>query len=159
MFNLKRIKKAVDVSKKVNPKQIYNATATYLENMTNDAISLAKSKGLNPADAQNETMLVTSTYINKANNLTKNGYVPTASYQDPTTGTIAISYINHATPGGQDVRVLKFHPGVDNEFEETSEASFNREVQQKALGNFASNLNVKGSKTSASFIENQNPKK
>lgn len=144
---------------KVNPKQIYNATASYLQKMTSDAISLAKSKGLNPVDAINETLEATSTYDKKSNNLTKNGYVPTASYQDPTTSTIAVSYINHSKPGGQDVRVLKFHPGVDKEFEETSEASFNREVQQKALGNFASNLNVKGSKTSASFIENQNPKK
>jgi hypothetical protein len=144
---------------KVNVSEINKYASNYLTTLNNDAIKEAQNRSLNVQDAQNEVMGVTSSYVDKAKTLLKDGYVPSASYQDPTTGTLAVSYINHKTPGGQDVRVLKFHPGVDSGFEELSEAAFSREVQQKALGNFASNLNRSGSKTSASFIENQNPKK
>ena len=145
---------------KINPtktdsKQTLKSVSNYLTNLANDAIALSNTQGLNPVDAQNEIMTVTSSYETKANDLIKRGYIPTTSYQDPTTGTFAVSYINHSTPGGQEVKVLKHHSGVDVGFEELSEAAFNREVQQKAFGNFASNLNTKGSKTTGSFIENQ----
>jgi hypothetical protein len=149
---------------KINPvqvdtKDVMKTTSAYLTNLANESINFAQQNGFNPTDAQNQVMEATSSYVKKANNLKNTGYVPTSTYKDPSTGTIAVSYINHSTPGGQDVKVLKFHPGVDQEFEEISEATFTREVEQKALGAFAANLNTKGSKTTGSFIENQKPTK
>lgn len=144
---------------KVDSKEVMKTTGNYLTNLADNAINFAKQRGLNVVDAQNEIMQAQSSYTTKANSLIKDGYIPTETYQDPTTGTLAVSYINHTTKGGQDVKVLKFHPGVDAEFEELSEAAFTREVQQKAFGNFASNLNTKGSKTTGTFIENQKPTK
>jgi hypothetical protein len=161
--NLSRFVKENNVAKinptKVDSKEVLKTTENYLTNLANNANRVAQENGLNPADATNEVMYAQNSYSTKTNNLIKDGYVPTGTYQDPTTGTLAISYINHSTPGGQDVKVLKFHPGVDVEFEEMSEAAFTREVEQKAFGNFASNLNTKGSKTTGTFIENQKPTK
>jgi hypothetical protein len=161
--NLSRFVRENNVAKinptKVNFKEVLKTTENYLTNLANNANRVAQENGLNPADATNEVMYAQNSYSTKTNNLIKDGYVPTGTYQDPTTGTLAISYINHSTPGGQDVKVLKFHPGVDIEFEEMSEAAFTREVEQKAFGNFASNLNTKGSKTTGTFIENQKPTK
>jgi hypothetical protein len=144
---------------KVDSKEVMKTTGNYLTNLATNAINLATQQGLNVVDAQNEIMQAQNSYTTKANSLIKDGYIPTETYQDPTTGTLAVSYINHTTIGGQDVKVLKFHPGVDAEFEELSEAAFTKEVQQKAFGNFASNLNTKGSKTTGTFIENQKPTK
>lgn len=142
----------------VDPQQVELNASAMMDRLNTKFKNLAVQEKIDPALVENNLLYVANSYKSLSSGLTSNGYVPTSSYEDPTTGTIAVSFINHALPHGQDVQVVKYHPGVDNSFEMTSEASFNREVQQKAFGNFASNLNKKGSKTAGSFIENQNPK-
>lgn len=131
----------------INNKSIDNINETHFsnQNMT-DQERIANN---------NRFMEVKASFVSKGSKLEKSGYIPSTNYTDPTTGIMAISYINHKISGGQNVVVLKFHPGVDSDVEELSEAAFNREIQQKGFGEFAAGLDPSAVNTKAAFLENQ----
>ena len=144
---VENIKKRKDFVAYINNKSIDAINETYFSNQTRT--------NQERIDNNNSFMAVKASFASKGAELEKNGYIPSTNYTDPTTGTIAVSYINHAAIGGQEVIVLKFHPGVDNNVERISEAAFNREIQQKAFGEFAANLDPSAVSTKAAFLENQ----
>ena len=144
---LENIKKRKEFVSFVNNKSIDDVNKTYFSNQTmTDQERIANN---------NSFMTVKASFASKGSELEKSGYIPSTNYTDPKTGTVAISYINHKISGGQNVIVLKFHPGVDSDVEILSEAAFNREVQQKAFGEFAAGLDPSAVNTKAAFLENQ----
>ncbi len=139
---------------KINPnasdsKYVENSTINYFNNLSKNA----KAQGIDSQAVDNQINTIASSFNDQRNSLLNNGYVQTSVYRDGK--IIGISFINHTAKSGPEVVVLKYDYSTDDNFEITSEASFNREVQQKAIGNFTSNLNKAGSKTAASFVENQ----
>lgn len=141
------INKRKDLINFINNKSIDNINETHFsnQNMT-DQERIANN---------NRFMEVKASFVSKGSKLEKSGYIPSTNYTDPTTGIMAISYINHKISGGQNVVVLKFHAGVDSDVEELSEAAFNREIQQKGFGEFAASLDPSAVNTKAAFLENQ----
>jgi hypothetical protein len=135
-------------------KEAISTTQSYINQLNTDALTLAQEKGVDITLASNEVLALNNSYLREANRLKQAGYTPTAPYYDPTTGTIATSFVLHGS-NNPDVQVIKFDKSVDNEFKTVSEVAFDREMQQKGFGNFAANNDKKASKTEAVFVTPQ----
>jgi len=144
---------------KINPqlgdsKEALNTTMNYINSLNQNALDHAKEIGYDLQEVTNRTLLLNKSFEQNLSLLASQGYTPSDSYLDPTTNTIAISLIKHGS-NNPDVQVIKYDQSTDSGFKIMSEAAFDREIQQKAFGNFAANNDKNASKTKATFTTTQ----